>query len=601
MHWVDVIANELLQKSKNHVVASGTSISGAIHIGNAGDVIFADAICRAIKEKGGNAKLIWISDDMDPLRSVPRQLPESFSSYIGKPVSSLPCPKNCCSSFVEHFVKIFLSSLEKLGIYPEVYFGTEMYKRGEYEECTKIAIEKAKEIRKIFKEISGAEKPVDWLPFDAVCENCGKISTTESYGYENEKVLYKCVGGVAGKQKIEGCGFHGKSDLRNGKLTWRVEWAGRWKILGVSCEPFGKEHSASGGSYDTSKVIVKEIFGYEPPYPVLYEHILVDGKKMSKSLGNVLTLEEFFEVAQKEVVRYFYFRKKATKHADFDITKDLLQLIEEYERIERLYYDKEKPSLQEDLEELKRSYELSQIVKPRKDFFQVPFSHLITVVQIVESFKELNENVKISENDFTNLKKENNIKISERKENNVSEIENSNDLDKINSIKIEKEKQNKALNDKYKENIIKIEEEISEIEFQKIIEILFRTQKHELTEENKKLLKEKIICVKNWLQKYALPEYKFAIQKELKEEVRQKLTEEQKKFLKILYEKFNKIDWSAEAIHNAIHFTAKELGIEPKIAFSSLYFVILGKERGPRLGFFLSSLGKEWVIKRLSL
>ena len=25
-----------------------------------------------------------------------------------------------------------------------------------------------------------------------------------------------------------------------GKLTWRVEWAARWKIFGVTCEPFGK-------------------------------------------------------------------------------------------------------------------------------------------------------------------------------------------------------------------------------------------------------------------------------------------------------------------------------------------------------------------------
>lgn len=525
MHWVDVIAKELLQKTKTHVVASGTSISGAIHIGNAGDVIIADAICRAINEKGGEAKLIWISDDMDALRSVPKQLPESFKQYIGKPVSSLPCPKNCCSSFVEHFVKIFLNSLAKLGVYPEVYFGTEMYKKGYYEEYTRIAIENAKEIRKIFKEISGAEKSEDWLPFDVVCENCGKISTTDSYGYEDGKVLYKCIGGIAGKQKIEGCGFQGKSDLRNGKLTWRVEWAARWKMLKVSCEPFGKEHYASGGSYDTSKVIANEIFNYEPPYPVLYEHILVDGKKMSKTLGNVLTLEEFYEVVQKEVVRYFYFRKRAKKHADFDISKDLLQLVEEYERVERLFYDKEKPSLQEDIEELKRIYELSQINKPRKDFFQVPFSHLITVVQIVE---------------------------------------------------------------------------ISEIELQKMIEILFRTQKFELTEENKKLLKEKIVCVKNWLKKYASEDYKFSVQKELKEEVKQKLTEQQRNFLKTLYNKFEKIAWDAETIHNTIHFTAKELGIMPKIAFSSLYLVILAKERGPRLGFFLSSLGKSWILERLS-
>ena len=44
----------------------------------------------------------------------------------------------------------------------------------------------------------------------------------------------------------------------NGKLTWRVEWAARWKIFNVTCEPFGKDHAASGGSYDVSSIISKE-------------------------------------------------------------------------------------------------------------------------------------------------------------------------------------------------------------------------------------------------------------------------------------------------------------------------------------------------------
>lgn len=71
----------------------------------------------------------------------------------------------------------------------------------------------------------------------------------------------------------------------NGKLTWRVEWAARWKIFGVTCEPFGKDHAASGGSYDVSSVISEEIFNYEAPYPVPYEWITLDGEAMSKSHG----------------------------------------------------------------------------------------------------------------------------------------------------------------------------------------------------------------------------------------------------------------------------------------------------------------------------
>src|SRR5206468_2900559 len=135
-------------------------------------------------------------------------------------------------------------------------------------------------------------------------DNCGRVATTDATGFDGAKVSYRCRGGTAGKKEMVGCGHEGSTPLRHGKLTWRVEWAARWKILGVTCEPFGKEHAAAGGSYDTSKVICSEIFGYEPPMPVPYEYILVGGAKMAKSRGNVIALSELIEVLPPEVIRY---------------------------------------------------------------------------------------------------------------------------------------------------------------------------------------------------------------------------------------------------------------------------------------------------------
>ena len=34
-------------------------------------------------------------------------------------------------------------------------------------------------------------------------------------------------------------------------MPWRVDWAARWAIHGITCEPAGKDHGAAGGSYDT--------------------------------------------------------------------------------------------------------------------------------------------------------------------------------------------------------------------------------------------------------------------------------------------------------------------------------------------------------------
>ena len=386
MHWIDVIAKDLLINKENRI-ASGTSISGMIHIGNFTDIVIAEGINRAIIENGGKSRLIWIMDDMDPLRKVPPQLPKEYERYIGMPVSSLRW--NDKETFEEHSTKNFIEAMKRTGIEPEIISSADMYKKGLYDSAIITAMQKSAEIRKIFENVSGSKRGLDWLPFNPVCDNCGKIATTVATDFSEKEVQYKCVSGIAGKQNINGCGYEGKTSIRNGKLTWRVEWAARWKILGITCEPFGKEHAAAGGSYDTSRRISEEVFGYRAPYPVTYEHILVAGKKMSKSLGNIITLEELLEVLPPEIIRFFFFRVKPTTHKDFEFEKEILQLVREYEHIERLYYGIEEPSKGEDIGDLKRIYEISQIKRPEKNYAQVSYTQLALLMQISDREEDI--------------------------------------------------------------------------------------------------------------------------------------------------------------------------------------------------------------------
>ena len=78
------------------------------------------------------------------------------------------------------------------------------------------------------------------------------------------------------------------------------------------------------------------------------------------------------------------------------------------------------------------------------------------------------------------------------------------------------------------------------------------------------------------------------------------LSEEQRKVLSIFKEKIPKLPWEPETIHNAIYEISEETKIPIKTAFSAIYQIILGQERGPRAGFFLSNLSKEFVLKRVT-
>jgi lysyl-tRNA synthetase class 1 len=152
-----------------------------------------------------------------------------------------------------------------------------------------------------------------------------------------------------------------------GKLTWRVDWPARWKMLGVTVEPFGKDHATRGGSYDTGVRIVREVFEGEPPFPIPYEWIALRGQgDMSSSKGNVLSIARALELAPPEALRYLVLRERPQRTIVFDPGLPLLQLVDEVDDAQAEGRDE-------------RSLELSRAAGFHP--VGVPFKHLVVVAQ----------------------------------------------------------------------------------------------------------------------------------------------------------------------------------------------------------------------------
>lgn len=523
MHWADVAAGKLLERGKRHRIASGTSISGLIHIGNAGDVIYADGVARALHEKGAEAEVIWIADDVDPLRAVPEQLPPSYSEHLGKPVCALPDPQGCHTAFTDHFIEPFLTSLTALGVKPIEKRGSRMYAAGEYDEAIRTAFAKAEAIREILVRVAKSKKPAGWLPFDPICGNCGRIATTDALALEGDKVRYRCGGGVAGKKEMVGCGHEGTATMRQGKLTWRVEWAARWKILGVTCEPFGKEHSAAGGSYDTSEVISRDIFGYAPPLPILYEYILVGGAKMSKSKGNVFGISLMAELLPPEVIRYFFFRIDPNKHREFDPAEKLLPLAEEYERAQAIAQGRTTASPREDAEEMTRACTLSQVNAGHPTAPDlVPYGHLVTLAQIARDERSL-------------------------------------------------------------------EKALARAGFEV-----------PASGERADRLRMRAALARAFMERFVPPADRISLIEDAAKVPREKIDGPARAYLAELSRRLNPSVWSPEVIHNTVFDTAKAVGLPPKDAFRAVYLALIGKDRGPRAGYFIASLDPTFALRRFA-
>lgn len=102
-----------------------------------------------------------------------------------------------------------------------------------------------------------------------------------------------------------------------------------------------------------------------------------------------------------------------------------------------------------------------------------------------------------------------------------------------------------------------------------------------------------------WLKRFAPERYIFSVQKKLPESVKN-LSKEQKAFLekiKKILEDDQKI--TGEEMHAKIHSLKEELKISPRDAFSAIYLIFLNKDSGPQAGWFLVSLDRDFVLKRL--
>lgn len=105
--------------------------------------------------------------------------------------------------------------------------------------------------------------------------------------------------------------------------------------------------------------------------------------------------------------------------------------------------------------------------------------------------------------------------------------------------------------------------------------------------------------VKNWLATSAPEEVKFSLQQKRPDV---QLSDTQRGFLTALADSLQQhTETTGESMHKLIYDAAEQAKLEPKLAFHALYRIILGKDFGPKAGWFLASLDRSWLIKRLQL
>lgn len=502
-YWLDLAAEQITARYPEGEItlSSGISPSASYHIGHFREVMTAEALTWAVRQRGRKARHIHIVDNFDPLRSWYDFLPATDTDYAGHPYALIPDPYgDCHPSFADHFYAEFASTLPKMGIGGEGFEIIKSYEDLYHPDHMTAYIEKSlsatPEIKRIFKDDFKRELPEDWSPVLVLGED-GRFGKGAYSTWDKDKQT------INGRDYTQG----------RAKLDWRLDWPARWAYLGVQVEPFGfQEHGAAGGSYDTGKQFAKQIFGVEAPYgEVQYGHIHRPGEniKMSSSKNNVVTPDQALEIMPPELLRYFMVRSRPEKKLFFDSGVGLYNLIDEFAAAGA-----------DPDHEFRDAYNFAVDGEAKQIISTVSFKHLVQVYQAAQGDPE------------------------------------------------------------------------------ETLAILSRTGHAEQVKAERETILAELPFVKNWLAKFAPPEVVFEVQKKLP---KSELSDGQTGFLAALAKSIEahsgEID--GQAMHELIYAAKDEVEISPKEAFQALYRVILAKDYGPKAGWFLASLDRDWLVARL--
>ncbi len=134
---------------------------------------------------------------------------------------------------------------------------------------------------------------------------------------------------------------------------------------------------------------------------------------------------------------------------------------------------------------------------------------------------------------------------------------------------------------------------------EKTIEIIKRTEHADIADAQQETIKLELDYIDRWLEQWAPESVKFSLLENVEPN---EFTDAQKTFMFGLADKIEHAPEDADGqwFHQAIYdFKTDE--VSPKELFTVLYRCLIGKEAGPRAGWFLSILPRDWLIQRLRL
>ncbi len=526
MIWTDHIIKDiharyesLIAKKVPLVIRDEKTISGRVHVGSLRGVAVHGTIDELLAREEVAHTFLYELNDFDVFDSIPEYLDKkSYEPYLGAPLMNVPFlgEEGRGAKYPEYFGGEFQSVIEENGFHPSYYWASELYRSGKMNEVIRTALEQKDLIREIYKEVSGSIKHESWLPVSVICEQCGKIATTQAETFDGVRVGYRCRKDAV--SWTHGCGYEGSRSPFDGnaKLLWKVEWAAKFKVLDVHVEGGGKDHSTKGGARDVANHIAEKVFHHNPPIDIPYEFFLVGGKKMSSSKGRGASAREVSDMLPPHLLRLAMVGKDINQAFNFVPDGDTIPLLYDlYDELAENYF-------------AGNDDDRSRIFR----LIHAPHQEQGLVKRFLPRFSQVAFLIQMPHIDFD------------------QEME------------------------RLKGDVLSLEDQG---------EIASRAQ-----------------YASTWLTHGAPDKYRFELALNYLPEGVSNLSDTQKQALgEIARLVESQTQFDGQELHTALHEVKNNSNLSPKEFFEGVYVSFLGKNYGPKAGWFLSVLDRDFLIKRL--
>ncbi|MDR2766630.1 MAG: lysine--tRNA ligase [Holosporaceae bacterium] len=295
------------------IFETGYGPSGLPHIGTFGEVARTTYVRHAFECLSQiKTRLYAFSDDMDGLRKAPDNIPnrEMVARYLGFPLTKVPDPFGCHESFGHHNNSKLREFLDSFGFEYEFQSSSDWYNGGRFNDVLRLVLERREEILEVMLASLREERAATYSPFLPLSPKTGRVLQVniEEYRPNSGSVVFRDEDGTLTELPVAD---------GHCKLQWKVDWAARWAAIGVDYEMAGKD------LIDSVKLSSKicKILGGMPPEGFNYELFLdEEGKKISKSKGNGVGMDEWLRYAPPESLANFMFASpKSAKKLYFDV------------------------------------------------------------------------------------------------------------------------------------------------------------------------------------------------------------------------------------------------------------------------------------------